>query len=328
MPQAPHDALFRAMFSQPQHAAEALQQALPPEVVRHLDFRTLALEPGSFIDDKLRPHYTDLLFSVRYAGLPIKLYLLFEHMSTPEPMMPLRLLDYMVDGWKASLTADPRPRWLPVIIPVVLHHSDGGWRAETSFEGLFGPHVPAALHPFIPHFRFALDDLSTVSDEALLGRAMSATSRLTLSALKHARSAEDLLPFVPSWTCLVRDLLREPNGVRALQLVFRYLCQVRGTNELPVLQQITAAATTDKATMQTIAEMFEERGWEKGLKEGRKEGLLVGERSLLLRQLRRRFGEIPPAALARISTADQAALERWAELLLTAPTLDEVFASG
>jgi predicted transposase/invertase (TIGR01784 family) len=327
MPPAPHDALFKATFSQPQQAAEALRHALPPEVVRLLDFRTLELEPGSFIDDELRPHYTDLLFSVRYAGLPIKLYLLFEHMSTPEPTMPLRLLGYMVDGWRSFLAEEPRPRWLPVILPVVLHHSDGGWRADTSFEGLFGPDVPAALRPFIPHFRFALDDLSTISDEALLARAISATSRLTLSALKHARSAADLMPFVPSWTRLVRDLLREPNGVRALQLVFRYLCEVRGTGELPVLRQITADAA-DEADMQTIAEMFEERGWEKGRQEGRQEGLLVGERNLLLRMLRRRFGEVTPVALARITTADQPALERWAEQLLTAATLDEVFVPG
>jgi flagellar biosynthesis/type III secretory pathway protein FliH len=123
--------------------------------------------------------------------------------------------------------------------------------------------------------------------------------------------------------------------VRALQLVFRYLCQVRGPGELPVLQQIATNAA-DEATMQTIADMFEERGWEKGLQEGRQkgrqegrqEGLLVGERNLLLRQLRRRFGEPSPDVLGRIADADQSSLERWAEQLLAARTLEDVFASG
>ena len=58
--------------------------------------------------------------------------------------------------------------------------------------------------------------------------------------------------------------------------------------------------------------------------EARKEGLQEGERVLLLRQLRARFGELPANAVARIEAAQAAELERWGERVIGAQTLTEV----
>jgi hypothetical protein len=58
--------------------------------------------------------------------------------------------------------------------------------------------------------------------------------------------------------------------------------------------------------------------------EERKEGRKEWERSLRLRLLRSRFGELPAAAVARIEAADIADLERWGERILGARTLAEV----
>ena len=57
------------------------------------------------------------------------------------------------------------------------------------------------------------------------------------------------------------------------------------------------------------------------IEEGRKEG----ERGILLRLLRSRFGELSAADVARVEAADGAELERWSERILRARTLAEVF---
>lgn len=49
-----------------------------------------------------------------------------------------------------------------------------------------------------------------------------------------------------------------------------------------------------------------------------------GERKMLLRLLRARFGELPAAALARVEAAGDADLERWGDRVLHAQTLAEV----
>ena len=79
----------------------------------------------------------------------------------------------------------------------------------------------------------------------------------------------------------------------------------------------------------TMAGMFQrarEESMQQGLNRGRAEGRTEGERTLLQRQLRRRFGRLPPEAAARLDRASSPDLESWAENLLDAGTLDEVFA--
>ena len=58
--------------------------------------------------------------------------------------------------------------------------------------------------------------------------------------------------------------------------------------------------------------------------QGRDEGHKEGERAMLLRLLRTRFGELPAAAVARVESAEVTLLERWGERMLSAKTLAEV----
>jgi hypothetical protein len=58
--------------------------------------------------------------------------------------------------------------------------------------------------------------------------------------------------------------------------------------------------------------------------QGKDEGRKEGERALLLRQLRARFGELPATAVARVESAESALLERWGERVLSAKTLADV----
>jgi hypothetical protein len=53
MPGNVHDLLFRATFSQVEHAASILRLLLPPALVARLNWASLALCPGSFIDEAL-----------------------------------------------------------------------------------------------------------------------------------------------------------------------------------------------------------------------------------------------------------------------------------
>lgn len=59
---------------------------------------------------------------------------------------------------------------------------------------------------------------------------------------------------------------------------------------------------------------FERKAMEKGV-----------ERGILLKQLNRRFGELPPSVLDKLHAASPEQLECWAENILVAETLEEVF---
>jgi predicted transposase YdaD len=62
-----------------------------------------------------------------------------------------------------------------------------------------------------------------------------------------------------------------------------------------------------------------------GEQKGRLEGRLEGEVKLLLRQLHRRFDPLPEWVETRVRAANAAQLETWADALLDAGKLADVF---
>ena len=74
-----------------------------------------------------------------------------------------------------------------------------------------------------------------------------------------------------------------------------------------------------------------EQGMEQGVRQGMEQGIvqgrLDGERAVLERQLRRRFGSLSPEVTARVGEASVADVEAWAEKVLDADTLEDVFNS-
>ena len=88
----------------------------------------------------------------------------------------------------------------------------------------------------------------------------------------------------------------------------------------------------DMHTLQEMHSMLAERveQWrreyeERGLERGLEQGMRRGEAQLLLRQLTRRFGTLPNEIHQRLDHANTTELEQWADNILDATTLEEVF---
>lgn len=76
--------------------------------------------------------------------------------------------------------------------------------------------------------------------------------------------------------------------------------------------------------MAGLTERLLTQGRQQGMQLGRQEGELV----VLTRLLARRFGPLAPAVSERLQKATTADLERWADNILDARTLEEVFRQG
>ena len=74
--------------------------------------------------------------------------------------------------------------------------------------------------------------------------------------------------------------------------------------------------------------IFTRRGMEKGMEKGMETGMETGQAELLELQIRQRFGSLPDWAQARLQQADRKQLETWALRVLSAASLDDVFAAG
>jgi hypothetical protein len=276
------------------------------------------------VDEALKERHSDILFSAQLAGRPALFYFLTEHQSTVEALLGFRFLRYEVRIWEGWLKDNPNARLIPAIVPVLVHHSETGWTGEVFFEALLDvdPEVLEMIAPYVPRFRFILDDLSAESDETLRGRAMTALGRLALWCLRNARTPAEIVRGIGGWLDLVREVRRAPNGAAALAVIFRYIFLVNERFGVEELMGLLAQAVDEegKREMASVADQLIERG----RREGERNGLVQGERNVLLKLLRARFGELPEAAVARVNEADVAQLDVWAERVLSAPTLAKV----
>ncbi|MCX7673647.1 MAG: DUF4351 domain-containing protein, partial [Thiobacillaceae bacterium] len=96
--------------------------------------------------------------------------------------------------------------------------------------------------------------------------------------------------------------------------VLRRLMPAQAIPEVEQLQEVEAM----------LAETVEE--WtEQWKQQGLQQGLQQGEALVLERLLARRFGPLSEETRARLQAASREELERWAENILDALTLEEVF---
>jgi predicted transposase/invertase (TIGR01784 family) len=152
----PHDAVFRRILGEPANAASQLRAVLPPALTSRLHLDRLTRVPASFVDDTLRWRHSDLLFTAPTPGGEAFLYVLVEHQSSTDPLMPFRMLQYVVRIWDYYLREHPQATRLPAVIPLVVHHDRRRWTGPTQLRDLLhlDPDTTEAAREFLPEFRF------------------------------------------------------------------------------------------------------------------------------------------------------------------------------
>ena len=323
MTQRPHDALFKLAFDQPDQLADLCRGLLAPELAAAIAWDTAPRTPGSFIDPALADFHSDLLFTVNLAGHPTYLYVLVEHQSTRDELMPLRMLNYAVRVWMPHASEHGAP--LPPLLSVLVSHAPGGWRGARTLHELIVPN-PASLpglSELVPNMGFILDDLTLCSDEQLRERALAAFSKLTLWLLRSGRDGPTLLTQLESWVPILEQLLQAPTQAEALAHLLRYVALVSDEMNFDEFRgKLQQALPTSEDTLMTIAEELHQ----KGLIQGREQGLEQGRAQTLIKLVQLKFGTASAAYIPQIQAASPARLETLIERLLEVESLDQLFA--
>jgi predicted transposase/invertase (TIGR01784 family) len=182
--QTPHDRFFKKVFGRGKVAAELLRCYLPPDLVALLDLSRIELDADAFVDDKLREHFSDLLYRVGLqSGEEACVQVLIEHKSYSDKWVHLQTLRYQALEWERQ--RENGMEHLRVIIPFVLHHGASEWGAGRRFSDLFlfdAGHE--SLKRFVPDYEPLLLDISQFENHELIG-AEGVSGMLVL--LKHVQ---------------------------------------------------------------------------------------------------------------------------------------------
>ena len=286
----PHDHFFQELMERKDVGEDFLQNYLPEEIVRQLDFSTLEISKDSFVDEELKAHHSDILYHISTLDeQPLSVYFLFEHKSYLSSQIVLQLLRYMLKIWQHQIKQDQQLRkqrkksrrerttYHPVI-PLVIYHGEKKWNIATSFGDFF--EMSDSLARFVPDYDYLLFDLSDMSEEEIKGDIRLRVGFLLFKYIQDERLRHEL----PRILRLIAELTQKESALQYIETVLRYLS--RGTDKITQeeLKLIVKEAFPEgDPIMATIAEVWHEEGRQKGKEEGKEERELEIARTMLVK---------------------------------------------
>lgn len=289
-----HDIITKSFLNDLAVAKDFLNAHLPESVKTLCDLSTLRIEPGSFVEESLRSHTSDILYSFkmkssaekdaadgkekgRDKNLPKKvseeaqeglIYCLVEAQSTPDKMMPLRMLRYQTSALK-RYAENNKSKPLPVIIPLLFYTgSESPYPESLNLYDCFNDPQLAKENLLNIH----LIDLSALSDEQIKEHGLAAFLELIQ---KHIRARDLRLAYL-----LVELLNKRKLGLELYRNMLYYIFIEGDVQEFEQFLKILIEETKDetyKEGAMTIADHLREEGYKKGIHAGIEQGIEKGE---------------------------------------------------
>jgi predicted transposase/invertase (TIGR01784 family) len=306
-----HDTFFRETMSHKDVAEDFLQNYLSAKVLKHIKLDTLTISKDSFVDQKQAEHYSDLLYQVKLSnGLSGFIYFLFEHKSYPDRYVVLQLLRYMLEIWELFRGQNPHAKTLPLIIPIVVYHGKPKAQAIRLADLIDMPSPDVAA--YVPDFDLAFYDFSPATDEIIKGQILLQLFLLCL----QAKNTPEAIKKVREILALVIQMDENATSMHWLEKIFRYVLSVMDIEPEAMQNMFTQRLSERKGGMfMTVAERLELRG------------ALKGRGEMLQRQITKRFGKsiTDMDVQERLRKATPEQLDRWAERILDARHINDVF---
>ena len=341
------DTAYRQLFSHSQVVADLVKGFLQGTLARSMDLSTLTQEHTLLVSLGLRALESDVLWQVRLQDGSAA-YLLIEFQSSVDNRMAERVLSYIAALYRRRWQREPSPSGtkLPLVVPIVVYHGRRRWTAARQVADLVVA-VPRGNRWMVPQMRYGLVDVWRQDRRKLakMRNVVAAVFRLEL-----AQTLEEAVAVLRDinrwWPAPQFDSLR----AAVLDWVKEYWYPHRfGGKIVPQVADLWEMERYMQNKPKTILQLAKERakeagrrqgrrlgleeGRQVGLEEGRRVGLeagleqgrRLGEAEMLLRQLERKFGVVPADIRRRVQSATSERLLEWAERVLLANRLDEVF---
>ena len=274
----PHDAFTKANLADIDRIKALTKSHYSKEIVSLIKFDTFENKPTEFIQRDLRHIACDVLYSCKIKDEDGYIYFLYEPQSTPDELMPFRLLEYSVQIMKMHLSQGHKK--LPIILPAVIYNGEQSpYPFSADIFECFQNVELAKAHVFKP---FNLIDLTIAKDEDI---AKLPPTLYFEYLLRHARDedfAERLIDFMEKHPHFVYYFLS--GGVDFLNVVLSYIETRKNKNPESIGRLIQVIDNKTDGELMSIIQRWQDeaklqgesigvlRGFEQGKVEGKAEG--------------------------------------------------------
>ena len=265
-----HDKFFREIMNDKRVARDFVKAHLPPEVLAVIDLNHLELQPRVLADETRRETAVDVLFKTKISGRDAYLFILAEHQSVPDALMPFRIIHYtckiIARHLRQEESAGRRADLLPLVLPIVFYNGRREWRYSRDIRDIVDAPRELVDRYFLQPFQ--LLDLTQIEDEVLRRHVWVGVAEVIM---KHIFES-DILPHIRG----LADLLRELDRVGAreyVQILLQYtFSKGEVTDDDAFFDLIRTQISPEiEESVMSLAKKFQQKGRQEGRQEGIKE---------------------------------------------------------
>jgi len=296
----PHDAFFKANLANPQRARDLIEAHLPHDLVKRIDWKTLQPQSTEFIQHNLSKVTSDSLYACRINQKEAYIYYLWEHQSSPQPLMPFRLLTYTLQIMQQHMNKGHKK--LPLVIPAVLYHGvQSPYPYSRDIIDCFEDIEAAKQYALRPCH---LIDLTVTSDDTIAHLSANLQFEYLLKHCRDEGFAEKLMDFIKLYPKLADYFLS--GDKHFLNIILSYI-ETRKNNTVNAIEKLieTIDSNTGGKFMNTI-QRWEEKAKQQGIEQGMEKGMEKGMRKIARNLLAK--DKLSIAEIAEVSGLSEAAV--------------------
>lgn len=307
------DHATRELLGNPQNLRDLIAD-VAPQFVEHLDFSHAKSVERDFQLEDWRGREADRLFEIPYreSGMQtsVLVCVLVEHQSTPDLMMPFRLLQYGVLYWDRqwkewrSSSAPRDPLRLNAVLPIVLYTGSRPWKSGHHFSDLIAG--PESIRALAPHWPPLVLDINKRTPQELLNE-----TGLWMQSLAVVRAEnEDRETFARIFREVIEalDSLAATDRIRwhdLMRFVISWAFRRRPVDEANELKGIVATTQQKQSIKNEVDEMVEStfKTWEDILEDGQ----ILAKKEAVKRVVKKRLPNAPETVIEQVDAIDDMA---------------------
>lgn len=265
-------------------AQDFLDVYLQPEIKKQCNLPSLSIEPGSYIENNLKAYYSDIVYKVDLLNQsePAYIYVLIEHQSSAEVLMPFRILRYQLAIIEQYLDKQGKHAVkLPLVVPLVFYNGKRSpYPHSCDINDLF---ANKDLYQYIKLGKFKLIDLTVMDNEEIWKHQKIALLEVLAKHI-YLRDFKELSAFVIQ---ALKHVDKFGTDSKLLMATFSYLMDAREPDEIEFLiEQVKVETPYYEESIMTYAEKLKQEGRQEGLQQGMQQGLLNGKQDIVTNMLK------------------------------------------
>ncbi len=127
---------YAKLFSNKEIFRQLITSFVKEAWVKDLDFSKCELVKGSFVSEKYKKTFSDLMYKIKLRGRDLYIVILLEFKSVPSHFVAVQIAGYILDFYRHLLDSEKRLRKLPPVFPLLLYNGKKRWASPLNVSDL------------------------------------------------------------------------------------------------------------------------------------------------------------------------------------------------